>query len=82
MQAIQVGNLKSGFSKILNKIEFENEEYLIEYGKNHKKIAVIIPYEKYKKQHKCKIKLGFLKGKASITISDNFQIDDEEFLQK
>ena len=81
MQAIQVGNLKAKFSKILHSVETENEEYLIEYGKSHKKIAVIIPYEKYKRQHGG-IKLGYLRGKASIKIQADFKMDDEEFLNQ
>ncbi len=46
MHAIQVGKLKSEFSSILEKIQNNGEKFVIEYGKKHKKVAILIPYDK------------------------------------
>jgi prevent-host-death family protein len=77
MKNLQVGELKSKFSKVLEDIK-KGEEITISYGKKHDKIAVIIPYAKYKKNiHR---KLGILEKKASFQIKDTFTISDEELL--
>jgi len=72
MQIISVGELKANFSKILNLVQNQKEEIIIEYGRSHKKIAKIVPFE----EKKSKRKFGQLKGK--IVISDNFNDEDEE----
>jgi len=77
MKNLQVGELKSKFSKILNDIK-NGEEFIISFGKKKEKIAVIIPYSKYKKN--INRKLGILEKKASYKIEDDFEITDEELL--
>ncbi len=69
MQSIQVGQFKSEFSTILNKVQNFGEKYIIEYGKKHKKVAMLVPYEEEKKQRI----FGQLSG--TINIPDDF--DDE-----
>lgn len=77
MKNLQVGELKSKFSKVLEDIK-KGEEITISFGKKHEKIAVIIPYSKYKKNiHR---KLGILENKASFQIKNSFTISDEELL--
>lgn len=44
MQTIQVGQLKSEFSSVLERVQKEGESFIIEYGKKHKKVAMIVPY--------------------------------------
>jgi len=71
MKTISVGELKSNFSQILDLVQNQKEEFIIEYGKKHKKIAKIVPFEEKNKERK----FGQLKGK--ISIPDNFNDEDE-----
>ena len=70
-----VANLKAHFSSILKSLK-KGEEIIIEYGKKHEKLGVIIPYKKYKPK---KRKIGILPG-ASFEMSKNFKITTEEFI--
>jgi antitoxin (DNA-binding transcriptional repressor) of toxin-antitoxin stability system len=79
MQTIQVGKLKAEFSSVLEKIQNNGEKFVIEYGKKHKKIALIIPYDKsYENQEERKF--GILKNKANVIINDDFAMTDEDLL--
>ena len=78
MNTVQVGEFKAHFSEILKQIQ-EGKEFIISYGKNKKKLAAIIPYDKFISKQK-KRKLGILQGKASFKISKSFKITDKEFL--
>ena len=77
MHQLTVGDFKSKFSQVLEKVQ-KGESIGITYGKSKKKVAAIVPYEKYTGK---RIKLGSLKGKASYRISKNFKMTDEEFLK-
>ena len=79
MQTIQIAELKAKFSEIIKHIQDEKEEYVIQYGRKHKKVAVIIPYDTYTKNTP-KIKLGLLKDKANYEIKPDFEITGDEFL--
>ncbi len=77
MKTLQVGELKSKFSQVLDYIK-NGEEVTISFGKKKEKLAVIVPYSKYKKGiHR---RLGILKNKASFEIHNDFKISDEELL--
>jgi len=73
VQSIQVGQLKSEFSTILNNVQNFGEKYVIEYGRSHKKIAMIVPFEEEKKESR---KFGIYEGRYSIP--DDFDKEDEE----
>jgi antitoxin (DNA-binding transcriptional repressor) of toxin-antitoxin stability system len=75
MHAIQVGKLKSEFSSILDKVQNDGEKYIIEYGKKHKKVAMLIPYDK-SYEDKEKRTFGLLSGK--IDIPDDFLEEDDQ----
>jgi len=77
METIKVGELKSQFSHILQRVQ-AGEEIIISFGKKEKKIAVLVPYDKYVSDSPRP--LGVLKGKAKCIIGDDFQISDEELL--
>ncbi len=77
MKTLQVGELKSNFSQVLEEIK-KGGEITISFGKKKEKIAVIVPYKKYKKN--IRRTLGILEKKASYSISADFSITDEEFL--
>ncbi|MEA3315453.1 MAG: type II toxin-antitoxin system Phd/YefM family antitoxin [Campylobacterota bacterium] len=72
MQSIQVGEFKSDLSSILKQVQNLGEKFVIEYGKKHKKVAMLVPYEEKKKIRK----FGQLEGK--INIPNNFDDEDEE----
>lgn len=79
MRTIQVGKLKAEFSSVLEKIQSNGEKFIIEYGKKHRKVAMLIPYdESFEKEEERKF--GILKNKASFKITDDFTITDEELL--
>ena len=48
MKSITVGELKANFSEILKLVQTKKEEIIIEYGRNRKKIAKIVPFEEEK----------------------------------
>lgn len=78
MQQLTVGQFKSKFSEVLEKV-LKGESIGITYGKTKKRVAAVIPYKKYLKQ--TKFKLGLLEGKASFKIHSDFKMTDEEFLK-
>ncbi len=78
MKTLQVADLKANFSEILEDVK-KGEEITISFGRKKEKIAVIVPYSKYKKS--MNRKLGILEGKASYEIPENFKFTDEEFLR-
>ena len=77
MNQLTVGQFKSKFSEVLEKVRM-GESVNITYGKSKKKVAVLVPY----KNHTGKniIKLGLLEGKASFKIKKGFKMTTEEFL--
>jgi antitoxin (DNA-binding transcriptional repressor) of toxin-antitoxin stability system len=77
MKTIQVGDLKTHFSEILNSVK-NGDEIIISYGRKKEKIAKIIPYNNEIPNKPRKI--GILKGKASFKIEDDFEMTTEEFL--
>lgn len=78
MKAFTSVEIENNFSKIINMIK-SGEEILVSTAKGRKTLAVIVPYEKYKKRRK-KRPLGILKGVASYVMKEDFKISDEEFL--
>jgi prevent-host-death family protein len=78
METLKVGELKNKFSHVLQRVQ-AGEEIIISLGKKGKKIAVLVPYDKYISASPRR--LGLLKGKAQCTIKDDFQMSDEELLR-
>jgi len=79
MRSIQVGRLKSEFSNILKQVETQGESFIIEYGKKHKKIAMLVPYID-KKPHKRKF--SPYKNKGAFKLSADFEMSEEELIEK
>jgi len=77
MKTLQSAKAKTHFSSILKDIEAGNE-VAITYGKKKQAVAVIIPYEKWKKSQKRQ--LGTLEGKMSVEFAGDFAITDEELI--
>ena len=72
MKSIQVGQFKAELSSILDQVQNFGEKYVIEFGKKHKKVAMLVSYEEKKKIRK----FGQLEGK--INIPDNFDDENEK----
>ena len=77
MKILQSAKAKAQFSAVLRDVQAGNE-VAISYGKQQQTIAVIIPYDKWKKKEKRQ--LGTLEGKASVTFADDFKMTDEELI--
>ena len=78
MITLPVGEFKARFSDILRRVE-QGGEFVISYGKRHRKVAALIPYEKLKRRRGSRT-LGVLKGKARFAVSQSFKMSPEEFL--
>ncbi len=79
MQSIQVAQLKSQFSDVLRTIKNDGERFVIEYGKQHEKVAMLIPYEEHLELENER-EFGLYKNRGSFTIKDDFAMSDEELL--
>lgn len=77
MKILQSAKVKTHFLSILRDVEAGNE-IAITYGKNKQTVAVIIPYEKWKKNQKRQ--LGTLEGKMSVNFAEDFAMTDEELI--
>lgn len=77
MITLNVGEFKSSFSEVLDIIR-HGKEVVVSFGKKKEKIAVLVPFNKYK--DKQKRKLGILKNTASFNTKEDFKISDEELL--
>jgi prevent-host-death family protein len=75
MQIISVGELKARFSEVLEQVK-KGQEIVISFGKQHKKVAVLLPYSRFKSRSVRK--LGGLKGRGSCRIHEDFKLSDEE----
>jgi antitoxin (DNA-binding transcriptional repressor) of toxin-antitoxin stability system len=70
---IPVAKFKAEFSSILSRVQ-NGEEFIIEYGRNHKQVAKIVPIEIEKPKDR---EFGFLKDK-NFYIADDFNDENEE----
>jgi antitoxin (DNA-binding transcriptional repressor) of toxin-antitoxin stability system len=78
MRTLQVAEAKTHFSAVLRDVEAGNE-IAISYGKKKETIAVIVPYGTWKKTKKRE--LGTLKGRAKISFSADFSMNDEDLIR-
>jgi antitoxin (DNA-binding transcriptional repressor) of toxin-antitoxin stability system len=77
METLTVGELKSQFSHVLDMVK-DGREIAISYGRNHTKVAKIVPYAPEKEGKKRK--LGLLAEKGVPRFADDFEMTDEELL--
>jgi len=77
MKIVEFTEAKNYFPSILREIENGNE-IAIAYGKEKQTIAVVVSYEKWKKNQKRQ--LGTLEGKMSVEFTKDFAISDEELI--
>lgn len=79
MKSVQVGTFKAEFSEILQQVKDQGESFIIEYGKNHKKVAILIPYHE-SLEHEEPRTFGYMKNRGTLLIHDDFVMTDEELL--
>ena len=77
MKVLESAEAKTHFSSILRDIEAGNE-VAITYGRKKQTVAVIIPYDLWKKTKKRQ--LGTLKDRAKVYFSKDFSMSDEELI--
>lgn len=77
MQSVSVGEFKTNFSTFLDLVKNKGEKIVVKYGKNHKKVAMLVPYEQPLKK---KRKFGILEGKGSFEISEDFKMSEEDLI--
>jgi antitoxin (DNA-binding transcriptional repressor) of toxin-antitoxin stability system len=77
MKVLQTAEAKAHFSSVIRDVQAGNE-IAIAYGKQKQTVAVIVPFEQWKKSKKRQ--LGTLEGKMSVTFSDDFAMTDEELI--
>jgi len=77
MKTMTVGELKSHFSEVLDRVQ-HGEEIVISFGKKRAKVAVLIPFENYASRPERT--LGSMAGKGTFAIKAGFKFSDEELL--
>lgn len=77
MQTLSIGELKTRFSEVLEKVR-SGQRIIISYGKKKEKVAVIVPYSDY--ASKMERNLGLLKDRAECIIHDDFKMSEKEML--
>jgi len=77
MKTMTVGELKTHFSEALDAVR-DGETIVVCYGRNHQKVAAMVPYSELTQPQKRP--LGLLKGKARVRFADDFGLDDESLL--
>jgi antitoxin (DNA-binding transcriptional repressor) of toxin-antitoxin stability system len=77
MKIVSLAEAKTHFSAVLKDVGLGNE-VAISYGKKKETIAVIIPYEAWKKSKKRQ--LGTLEGTVTVKFSRDFSVTDEELI--
>ncbi len=75
MKTIQIGELKAKFSSIIEQVQKNGESFIVEFGKQHKKVAIISPYIEEPKKRV----FGQMKGK--LKIPSDFNEESEEINQ-
>ena len=74
---MQIGELKAHFSEVIERVK-RGEEIVISYGRRRERVAVLVPYERYRETNR--IRLGELEGTVSVEFADDFKIGPEELI--
>lgn len=78
MKVMSVGEFKSRFSEALDAV-CEGETIIVSYGRNHRKVAAMVPYANLEAPQQRP--LGLLKSQARVRFGKDFTLTDEEFLE-
>ena len=77
MKTLQLAEAETHLSSILKDVE-AGYEVAIKDEKKKETIAVIVPYDQWKKTQKRQ--LGTLEGKVTVRFSEDFSMSDEELI--
>ncbi len=77
MRTVQVGELKSRFSELIDAVR-TGETIVVAYGRSQEKVAALIPYDQLPAAQPRT--LGVLAGRASVAFADDFSMTDEDLL--
>ena len=77
MKTMTVGEFKARFSEALDAVR-DGETIVVSYGRNHRKVAAMVPYSELKASKRRP--LGLLKSKVRIGFGRDFALPDDEFL--
>jgi prevent-host-death family protein len=78
MKTMTVGEFKARFSEALEAVR-DGETIVVSYGRNHRKVAAMVPYSELKAPKKRP--LGLLKPKARVSFGRGFTLTDDDFLK-
>jgi len=78
MKTMTVGEFKARFSEALDAVR-DGETIVVSYGRNHRKVAAMVPYSELKPAKKRP--LGLLKSQASVRLAGDFELTDDDFLK-
>ncbi|MFO1472035.1 MAG: type II toxin-antitoxin system prevent-host-death family antitoxin [Turneriella sp.] len=78
---LMVADFKAQFSDVLNKVR-RGEEVVLGYGRKREKIAVLVPYEKYRRAmgKNTETQTGYASGSGRSNFAGKFQAQRYEFL--
>ncbi len=77
MKIMTVGEFKAHFSEALDAVR-DGETIVVSYGRNHRKVAAMVPYSELKRPKKRP--LGLLKSKARVRFARDFALSDDDLL--
>ncbi len=72
MKSVQIGEFKAQLSSILEQVNHHKESYVIEYGRNHKKVAMLVPYNEEKQVRR----FGLLEGQCQVPDDFDNEVDE------
>jgi len=78
MKTLPLAEVKTHLSELLKEVK-TGSEIAISFGKKRETIAVIVPYEEYKRLKKRR--LGTLKGKMRVIFEKDFSMTDKDLLK-
>lgn len=76
MRTITIGDLKANFSQIIKDVE-AGEKIIIAFGKQSKKVAVIVPFQQYFGR---KRKLGLLANRGKVKFANDWEMTEGELV--
>jgi prevent-host-death family protein len=78
VKIMTVSEFKARFSEALDAVR-DGETIVVSYGRNHRKVAAMVPYSELKSSKKRP--LGLLKSKARVNFGRDFALTDDDFLK-
>jgi prevent-host-death family protein len=77
MKTLALAEAKTHFSAVIEEVSAGNE-IAVSYGKKRETVAVIVPFEQWKKANKRQ--LGTLKNRGKVSFAQDFSMTEEELL--